>query len=213
MEHPMLPEGTVHIVDDEADVREALALLVRSVGLAAASYASAYDFLQRYRPGAAGCAVFDVRMPGMSGLDLQEKLRRDGIALPIIFMTGHGDVPMAVRAMRAGALDFIEKPFNDQEMLDRIQAAIARDAEARDAAADLRQVAARHADLTPREREVMQLIVAGRLNKQIADELGLSTRTVELHRAHLMEKMQADSLSHLVRMALALEDAERSQSR
>ncbi|MBL8482377.1 MAG: response regulator transcription factor [Rhodocyclaceae bacterium] len=201
----MQPEGTVHIVDDEADVREALALLVRSVGLVAASYASAYDFLQRYRPGGASCAVLDVRMPGMSGLDLQEKLKRDGIELPIIFMTGHGDVPMAVRAMRAGALDFIEKPFNDQEMLDRIQAAIARDARDRDEAAEMRRMAARQAELTPREREVMALIVAGRLNKQIADELGLSTRTVELHRAHVMEKMQAESLSHLVRMALALE--------
>jgi FixJ family two-component response regulator len=178
---------------------------MRSVGLNAVGYASALEFLQRYRAGGPGCLVLDVRMPGMSGLELQEKLARDRVALPVIIMTGHGDVPMAVRALKAGALDFIEKPFNDQTLLDRINEAIEQCERTLDVAAERAKVAARHAALTPREREVMTLVVAGRLNKLIADELGLSTRTVEIHRARIMDKMEAKSLSHLVRMALLLE--------
>ncbi len=197
----------IHIVDDEPDVRDALAMLVRSVGYRAQTYSNADEFLARYRPGHAGCLLADVRMPGMSGLELQERLSREDPALPAIIMTGHGDVPMAVRAMKAGAFDFIEKPFNDQVLLDRLAEAIAQAQRSGDTAAGRRLAAARYAQLTPREREVMAGIVAGRLNKLIADDLGLSVRTVEIHRAHIMEKMQASSLSALGRMALLLENA------
>lgn len=201
----MAAPATVHIVDDEPDVRDALAMLMRSVGLAVTTYPSAQDFLQRYRASGPGCLVLDVRMPGMSGLELQEKLARERIALPIIIITGHGDIAMAVRAMKAGALDFIEKPFDDQALLDRIHEAIERAARTQDIEAERARIAARYAELTRREKEVMALVVTGRLNKLIAAELGLSTRTVEIHRAHIMEKMEAKSLSHLVRMAFALE--------
>ena len=197
----------IHVVDDEPDVRDALAMLVRSVGYRAQTYPNADEFLARYRPEHAGCLLADVRMPGMSGLELQERLSREDPALPAIIMTGHGDVPMAVRAMKAGAFDFIEKPFNDQVLLDRLAEAIAQARRSGDTAAGRRLAAARYAQLTPREREVMAGIVAGRLNKLIADDLGLSVRTVEIHRAHIMEKMQASSLSALVRMAMLLENA------
>lgn len=201
----MAAPATVHIVDDEPDVRDALAMLMRSVGLAVTTYPSAQDFLQRYRASGPGCLILDVRMPGMSGLELQERLARERIALPIIIITGHGDIAMAVRAMKAGALDFIEKPFDDQALLDRIHEAIERAARTQDIEAERARIAARYAELTRREKEVMALVVTGRLNKLIAAELGLSTRTVEIHRAHIMEKMEAKSLSHLVRMAFALE--------
>lgn len=194
----------VHVVDDEAAVRDALAMLLRSVGLACALYPSAQQFLSDYRPGAPGCLLLDVRLPGLSGLELQERLGHSGFALPIIVMTGHGDVQMAVRAMRAGALDFIEKPFHDQTLLDRVHEAIERSAQLQDGASERAQLQRRHASLTEREREVMQRVVDGLPNKLIADELGLSIRTVETHRAHIMEKMQAKSLSHLVRMAVAV---------
>ncbi|HWS11954.1 MAG TPA: response regulator [Rhodocyclaceae bacterium] len=197
----------IHVVEDEPDVRDALAMLVRSVGYRAQTYPNADEFLARYRPEHAGCLLADVRMPGMSGLELQERLSREDPALPAIIMTGHGDVPMAVRAMKAGAFDFIEKPFNDQVLLDRLAEAIAQARRSGDTAAGRRLAAARYAQLTPREREVMAGIVAGRLNKLIADDLGLSVRTVEIHRAHIMEKMQASSLSALVRMAMLLENA------
>lgn len=196
----------IHIVDDEPDVRDALGMLMRSVGYQTQAYASGDDFLQRYRPGVPGCLLLDVRMPGISGLELQERLSRDGVALPAIIMTGHGDVPMAVRAMKAGAFDFIEKPCNDQVLLDRVAEAIAHGRRSQDAQAERKQTLARYEQLTPREREVMTRIVAGRLNKLIADDLGLSVRTVEIHRAHIMEKMEARSLSALVRMALLIEN-------
>ena len=206
----MMPDAeikpVIHVVDDEPDVRDALAMLVRSVGYRAQTYPNADEFLARYRPEHAGCLLADVRMPGMSGLELQERLSREDPALPAIIMTGHGDVPMAVRAMKAGAFDFIEKPFNDQVLLDRLAEAIAQARRSGDTAAGRRLAAARYAQLTPREREVMAGIVAGRLNKLIADDLGLSVRTVEIHRAHIMEKMQASSLSALVRMAMLLEN-------
>jgi len=207
----MMPDAeikpVIHVVEDEPDVRDALAMLVRSVGYRAQTYPNADEFLARYRPEHAGCLLADVRMPGMSGLELQERLSREDPALPAIIMTGHGDVPMAVRAMKAGAFDFIEKPFNDQVLLDRLAEAIAQARRSGDTAAGRRLAAARYAQLTPREREVMAGIVAGRLNKLIADDLGLSVRTVEIHRAHIMEKMQASSLSALVRMAMLLENA------
>jgi len=206
----MMPDAeikpVIHVVEDEPDVRDALAMLVRSVGYRAQTYPNADEFLARYRPEHAGCLLADVRMPGMSGLELQERLSREDPALPAIIMTGHGDVPMAVRAMKAGAFDFIEKPFNDQVLLDRLAEAIAQARRSGDTAAGRRLAAARYAQLTPREREVMAGIVAGRLNKLIADDLGLSVRTVEIHRAHIMEKMQASSLSALVRMAMLLEN-------
>ena len=197
-----MSEAVVHIVDDEAALRGALALLARSVGLKARTYATASEFLEAYRPGGEGCLVVDVRMPGMSGIDLLERLRGIEGALPAIVMTGHGEVPLAVRAMRAGAIDFIEKPFQDQRLIDLIFEGIrlSADRSARRAA----QAAAREriARLTPREREVLVYLVEGMLNKVIADRLGISPRTVELHRSHIMDKAEVGSLSELVRLAL-----------
>ncbi len=195
----------VHVVDDEAEVCSAVALLLRSVGLPSRTYPSAQAFLQGYSPGAPGCIVLDVRLPGMSGLELQERLQQAGITLPVIVMTGHGDIQMAVRAMRAGALDFIEKPFNDQTLLDRVHEGVARSTQLHDADGERAQVQSRYETLTEREREILGDAVDGRPNKRIADELGLSTRTVESHRAHIIEKMQAASLSHLVRMAVLVQ--------
>jgi FixJ family two-component response regulator len=197
-------EPIVHVIDDEAEVRDAVAMLLRSVGLCSELYASAQQFLDSYRPGAPGCLLLDVRLPAMSGLELQERLAKSGFALPIIVMSGHGDIQMAVRAMRAGALDFIEKPFHDQALLDRVHEAIERSGHLQDDAGERAQLQRRYASLTEREKEVMARVVDGRPNKLIADDLGLSTRTVETHRAHIMEKMQAASLSHLVRMAVAV---------
>jgi FixJ family two-component response regulator len=194
----------VHVIDDDEAVRSALAMLLRSVGLASAQYTSAQQFLSDYRPAGPGCLLLDVRLPGMSGLELQERLSSTGFALPIIVMTGHGDIQMAVRAMRAGALDFVEKPFHDQTLLDRVHEAIERSLRVQDDASERLQIERRYASLTEREKEVMARVIDGRPNKLIADDLGLSIRTVESHRAHIMEKMQAKSLSHLVRMALAV---------
>jgi len=200
----MKPEPIVHVIDDEDDVRQAVALLLRTVGLKSATYASAPDFLARYQGGSPGCLLVDVRLPGMSGLDLQERLSSVGITLPVIVMTGHGDIQMAVRAMRAGALDFIEKPFHDQALLDRIHEAIQRSLHLQDAAGERAELQRRYASLSERERQIMAQVVNGRPNKLIADDFGLSTRTVETHRAHIIEKMGATSLSHLVRMAVAV---------
>jgi FixJ family two-component response regulator len=194
-------EATVHVIDDEADVRDAVALLLKSVGLRSALYASALEFLATPVRGP-GCVVADVRLPGMSGLELLERLSRESTALPVIVMTGHGDIPMAVRAMRAGALDFIEKPFHDQALLDRVHEAIERSTRLQDDVGEHERLARRYATLSQREKEVMAQVVDGRPNKLIADALNLSTRTVETHRAHIMDKMQAKSLSHLVRMAM-----------
>jgi FixJ family two-component response regulator len=195
------PEPLVHVVDDEAAIRESLAMLLRSVGLASRSYAGAQEFLDAWQPQGAECLVCDVRMPGMSGLELQEALSARSARLPVVLITGHGDVAMAVRAMKAGASDFIEKPFNDQVLLDAVNRALAR---ARDGQGVGRaEIEARLATLTPREREVLLLVAEGRPNKVVATRLGLSTRTVEVHRARVMEKMQARSLADLVRMAIA----------
>jgi FixJ family two-component response regulator len=197
---------TVFIVDDDAPVRDGLKLLLRSVGHRVETYASAQEFLDAYADDRPGCLVLDVRMPGMSGLDLQERLNERRAILPIIFITGHGDVPMAVEALQAGALDFLQKPFRDQELLDRIASALDKDAANRRELLELKQIAARFAELTPRERAVMDLVVQGKSNKVIAGDLDISQRTVEIHRARVMEKTQAGSLAHLVRMVLRLQE-------
>ena len=203
-----MPEPFVYVVDDEPAIRESLAMLLRSVGLESRVYPDAHSFLDRLQPDARACLIADVRMPGMSGLDLQEALRSRGSTLPMIIITGHGDVAMAVRAMKAGAADFIEKPFNDQTLLDAVNRAFAQLPEpgSRVVAASGREaaeVAVRVEALTPREREVMLLVADGKPNKVVATRLGLSTRTVEVHRARVMEKMEARSLADLVRMVIA----------
>ena len=197
----------VFVVDDDPAVRDALAMLIRSVDLEVETFASGTDFLDAHDSQVTGCLVLDVRMPGMSGLDLQETLAAHGSALPIIFVTGHADVPMAVRAIRAGAFDFIEKPFQDQELLDRIHQALdLASRERRDREKSLR-IVDHLALLTPREREVLQLVVQGHANKVIANRLELSQRTVEIHRANVMRKMEAGSLADLVRMMVRAESA------
>ena len=193
-------EPTVFVVDDDDAVRDSLMELVDSVGLNAEEYASAQAFLDSYDGRRPGCLVLDIRMPGMSGLDLQDRLTEKGSALPIIFITGHGDVPMAVRAMQHGAVDFIQKPFRDQELLDRINDALEKGNESFAVQEQQEEFAARVRSLTQREREVMEMIVNGKANKVIAIDLGLSQRTVELHRARVMEKMKARTLADLVRM-------------
>jgi len=200
----MSPEPTIFIVDDDEAVRDSLRWLMESVGLRAQTYSSAQAFLEACHADQSGCLLLDIRMPGMSGLDLQERLVTEGIELPVIIITGHGDVPMAVRALKNGALDFVEKPFNDQLLLDCVNRAIAEDAERRRNLAHGAALRERFSLLTPREREVLGLVVDGTPNKLIAAELGVSLKTVEAHRARVMEKLEADSLSHLVRMALAL---------
>ena len=196
-------EPTVFVVDDDPAVRKALKLPIKSVGLNVESFASAREFLDAYDPARPGCLVVDVRMPGMDGLDLQEKLSALPGSIPMIFITGHGDIEMAVRAVQKGAVDFIEKPFRDQVLLDRIAEAIELDKDHRRRQARRAELASRLALLTPRERAVMNLVVAGKANKVIASELGLSRKTVEFHRAHVMEKMRADSVAELTQLAMA----------
>jgi two-component system response regulator FixJ len=191
---------TVFIVDDDAAIRFAMQALMDSVNLNHEIFASADDFLEKFGEQRPGCLVLDIRMPGLGGLELQEELIKRGNTLPIIFITGHGDVPMAVEAMQKGAVDFIQKPFRDQELLDRIREALATDEERREAQQHHAEVAGRLERLTNREREVFDLVVTGKPNKVIAYELGVSQRTVEIHRARVMEKMQARSLADLVKM-------------
>ncbi len=191
----------VLVVDDDAAVREALSSLIRSVGLKVETFASAGDFLKRQRPEAPACLVLDVRLPGLSGLDLQRELVTVQIQIPVIFITGHGDIPMSVRAMKAGAVEFLTKPFRDQELLDAIQQAIERDREMLKQRSETARLKARYQALTPREREVMGLVVRGLLNKQIAGELGTSEITVKIQRGQAMKKMQAQSLPELVRIS------------
>jgi RNA polymerase sigma factor (sigma-70 family) len=198
----MTNQAIVHVVDDDAALRDSLRWLIESVGLRAHVYGTAEEFLSDYDGSGPGCLVLDVRMPGLSGLELQEKLRRQDIQIPIIIVTGHADVPIAIRALKAGAMDFIEKPFSDQILLDRVRDAIERDREQRKLAAKRAAIAAQVAQLTPREREVMALVVAGKANKVIASELGLSQKTVEVHRARVMRKMHAESVAQLVQLAL-----------
>ena len=193
---------SIFVVDDDSAVRDSLKLLLRSVGQAVETFGSGQEFLDGYNDDRAGCLVLDIRMPGMSGLELQQKLNERHSILPIIFITGHGDVPMAVEAMQAGAVDFIQKPFRDQDLIDRINQALEKDNNNRAALGERNDIRRRLETLTPREREVLDLVVHGKANKVIAGDLKLSQRTVEIHRARVMEKMQASSLAHLVRMVL-----------
>jgi two-component system, LuxR family, response regulator FixJ len=201
-------EPTVFVVDDEEDIRDALRMLLGTVKLRVEAFASAREFLATYNPSRAGCMILDVRMPGISGPELQEQLRANNISIPIIIITGHGDVPTAVRTMKAGAIDVLEKPFSDDLLLERVHQALERDAAQRREQRERERVSARLARLTPREREVMAGIVDGKLNKVIAADLGLSTRTVEIHRARIMEKMQVRSVSNLVQMVLRVRGEE-----
>jgi RNA polymerase sigma factor (sigma-70 family) len=194
-------DSIVYVIDDDPSVRDAIKSLIRSVGMNVETFASAQEFMSRKRPEAPACLVLDVRMPGLSGLDLQRELTDTQINIPIIFITGHGDIPMSVRAMKAGAVEFLTKPFRDQDLLDAIAQAIDRDREQRKQHADIADLRNRFEQLTPREREVMDLVVAGLLNKQIALRLGISEITVKLHRHQVMEKMKAASLAELVRMS------------
>ena len=201
------PQPTVFIVDDDEPVRSALRLLMKSVGHATATFGSAQEFLVGYSNQQPGCLVLDVRMPGMSGMQLQQELNRRGATIPVVFITGHGDVPMAVEAMQSGAFDFVQKPFDDRELLDRVVKALAADAIMRAQQIEVDSIRKLLATLTPREREVLGLMVAGKLNKTMAAQLNLSQRTVEVHRSRVMEKMHARSLAQLIRMILAVEGA------
>ncbi len=201
-------QATVFIVDDDEAVRDSLKMLMESVDLDTEVFASAHEFLQHFDDDRSGCLVLDIRMPGMSGLELQAVLNERHSMLPVIFITGHGDVPMAVQAIRGGAQDFIQKPFREQELLDRVQQVLAEDSRNRHVLHQKRDILERLSTLTPREREVLGLVVAGNANKVIAIDLGLSQRTVEIHRAHVMDKMQTKSLAHLVRMMISVEDEE-----
>ncbi len=197
-------EPTVIVVDDDQSVRDALSSLFRSVGLRCELFSSAAELLQNKLPDVASCLVLDVRLPGASGLDFQNELAKVGISIPVIFITGHGDIPMTVKAMKAGAVDFLTKPFRDQDMLDAVTMALERDRQRREnesAASDLRQ---RFESLTPREKEVMGFVTAGLMNKQVAAEMGVSEITVKIHRGHAMKKMDARSLADLVRKAETL---------
>ena len=191
----------VLVIDDDESVRKALSRLIQSVGLDVETFPSAQAFLAEDLPEGASCLVLDVRMPGLSGLDLLEELRQAGVETPVIFITGHGEVPLSVRAMKAGAVDFLEKPFNDQQLLDAIHQAIASDEPVRRERAARAEVQRRFETLTHREREVLVLVVTGLLNKEIGAELRVSEKTIKVHRARVMEKMEANSLPHLVRMA------------
>ena len=200
----MAETPVIHIVDDDESMREVLASLLRSVAFAARSYPSVDAFLQAPRVDAPGCLILDVRLPGMSGLDFQSRLTEVGIELPVILMTGYGDVPMSVRGMKAGAVDFLIKPFRDQDMLDAVSVAISRDCARRAANAESISLKEKLASLSPRERQVMELATAGKMNKQIAGDLGISLVTVKIHRGAAMRKMGARTLADLVRMAEAL---------
>ena len=197
---------TVFIVDDDEPVRGALQLLMKSVGHDAKTFATGNEFLASCGPEISGCLVLDIRMPGMSGLELQEKLHKQGVNIPIIFITGHGDVPMAVEAMKQGALEFLQKPFREQDLVDLVNQALEKNENSHKLALQRTEIEPRIAKLTPRERQIMDMIVQGKANKVIAIDLGVSQRTVETHRTRIMRKMQAKSLAELVQMAVRLQD-------
>ena len=203
-------QAIVFVVDDDASVREAMGRLIRSAGLRVEAFASAEEFLTRPRADAASCLVLDVQLPALSGLDLQRRMVDANNDMPIVFITGHGDIPTTVRAMKAGAVEFLTKPLLEGDVLESIRHALARDRAARDHQADTAALRARYASLTPREGEVMEWVVSGLLNKQIAGELGISEETVKVHRGHVMRKMEADSLAELVRMSARLGIAPRN---
>jgi two-component system response regulator FixJ len=198
----MAKQPMVFIVDDDSGVRSSIRILLKSVGISTTAFASAKEFLAAYDQAQPGCLVLDIRMPGMSGMELQLELNRLGAVIPVVFITGHGDVPMAVEAMQQGAFDFLQKPFRDQDLIHRIQKALERDAAHRAALQQTDAIKTRLESLTPREREVLDLLADGKQNKVMAAQLGLSQRTVEIHRANVMEKMQARSVAQLVRMLL-----------
>jgi FixJ family two-component response regulator len=210
IKHPASPFGltkaetVVFIIDDDEGVRRALANLFESVGLAVREFGSAVELLQSKLPDVASCLVLDIRLPGLSGLDLQLELTKANIHIPIIFMTGHGDIPMSVRAMKGGAIDFLTKPFRDQDMLDAVMAAIERDRKRREAETAIANVRALFETLTEREREIFALVAGGLMNKQIAAEIGIAEITVKIHRGRVMKKMNAKSVADLVRMAEAI---------
>lgn len=193
-------DPVVFVVDDDQSVREALSSLIRSVGLRVETFASAQDFLRYQRPDVTACLVLDVRMPGLSGLDLQRELANSEKRIPIIFITGHGDIPMSVRAMKAGAIEFLPKPFRDEDLLDAIREGLERDQVAREQLGELAEIQDKYATLTSREREVIVLLVKGMLNKQVAAELGITEITIKVHRRRILQKMNAKSLPALVRM-------------
>lgn len=199
-----IPSQVVFVIDDDASMRDAVSRLLNAVGLTVQTFASAREFLAGRLPDVPGCAVLDVRLPGLSGLDLQREMVERGIHIPVIFITGHGDIPMSVQAMKAGAVEFLTKPFRDQDLLDAVRSGIQLDRQGRKERAELAELRNGHRQLTPREREVMSLVVAGLLNKQIALRLGTSEKTIKIHRSHVMQKMRADSLADLVRMSQKL---------
>jgi two-component system response regulator FixJ len=195
----------VYVVDDDQAVRDALQLLLRSVKIESQAFASGQEFLAGVDREARGCVLLDIRMPGMSGMDVQKEINQRGSRLTVVFLTGHGDVPMAVQAIQEGAFDFVQKPFRDQDLLDTIRGALEKSKTEHEQREQVDEIRARLALLTPRESEVLEKVVAGKSNKVIASDLGLSTRTVEIHRSRVMEKMQAESLARLVRMYVAVE--------
>lgn len=199
-----IPSQVVFVIDDDASMRDAISRLLNAVGLTVQTFASAGEFLAGKLPDVPGCAVLDVRLPGLSGLDLQREMVERGIHIPVIFITGHGDIPMSVQAMKAGAVEFLTKPFRDQDLLDAVRSGIQLDRQGRKERAELAELRDGLRQLTPREREVMSLVVAGLLNKQIALRLGTSEKTIKIHRSHVMQKMRADSLADLVRMSQKL---------
>ena len=199
-----IPSQVVFVIDDDASMRDAVSRLLNAVGLTVQTFASAREFLAGRLPDVPGCAVLDVRLPGLSGLDLQREMVERGIHIPVIFITGHGDIPMSVQAMKAGAVEFLTKPFRDQDLLDAVRSGIQLDRQGRKERAELAELREGLRQLTPREREVLSLVIAGLLNKQIALRLGTSEKTIKIHRSHVMQKMRADSLADLVRMSQKL---------